>query len=90
MSRRIAESRPRAGVTVTVEKEPIRFRREVKPEARSIYYQDNSGSKGQLLGVQEEQTKGSEGGRRESSITERKVYASPITRYELNRKVEEV
>lgn len=28
--------------------------------------------------------------RRLSSITERKVYASPITRYELNRKVEEV
>lgn len=40
--------------------------------------------------LHDESTRIYEGGRRESSITERKVYASPITRYELNRKVEEV
>jgi hypothetical protein len=84
--------------TATVEKEPIRFKRfEGKPETKPIYYQSSekniTTSNGQYLTVaaSDESTKANDkSGRRESAITERKVYASPITRYELNRQVEEV
>jgi hypothetical protein len=82
---------------IIVEKEPIRFKRfESRPEQRTELQQSERqlkvGNGSQFLAVSvDESTKiHDQSGRRESSITERKVYISPITRYELNRKVEEV